>query len=136
ESRMPFFYEHGSKPNLTATRLGNELNTDIDAWSRDLATVAAAITAGSTNEANLRAELEKVLERACTALGITWTPYQLERTLIRRDRRVRFVDVAHGAIVIEYEPPGSFRGSDVQRVVKHARGQAEEYAELLSIEEG
>jgi hypothetical protein len=43
--------------------------------------------------------------------------------------------VAHGAVVIEYEPPKSFSGRAGAKAI-HARQQAEEYAELISAEEG
>jgi len=49
--------------------------------------------------------------------------------------KFRYADVAHGAIVIEYEPPKSFKGREGAEFY-HAKGQAEEYVELLSIEEG
>lgn len=41
----------------------------------------------------------------------------------------------HGAVVIEYEPLRSFHGTD-GRQLHHAQGQAEEYTDLLSEEEG
>lgn len=93
-------------------------------------------TASSPNEENLRHELENALERACRAHSIPWTPYQLERTLRPGGgRAVMFTDVAHGAVVIEYESPGSFRGRE-GRTLTHARQQAQEYAEALADEEG
>ncbi|MDZ4145177.1 MAG: N-6 DNA methylase [Burkholderiales bacterium] len=47
----------------------------------------------------------------------------------------KFADVAHGAVVIEYEPPKSFSGRAGAKAI-HARQQAEEYAALISAEEG
>lgn len=69
---------------------------------------------------------------------LTKLRYQLDRSLRRAGGAggVRFVDVAHGAVVIEYEPPNCFNGGRALAVLQHARAQAEEYAELLSEEEG
>ena len=96
---------------------------------------AASVTDASPNEENLRHELENRLERACAKLDIPWTAYQLDRNVQRRGRPGRFADVVHGAVVIEYEPPMSFGGREGSALA-HARLQAEEYAELLAIEEG
>lgn len=56
---------------------------------------------------------------AATALGILWTPFQLDRTLGSNGNGVRFVDVAHGAVVIEYEARGSFGGREGAKL-RHA----------------
>lgn len=87
------------------------------------------------NEAQLRHELESALKKACEARGIPWTPFQLERALKEAGKPAKFADVAHGAVVIEYEPPKSFAGRN-NSVAKHARDQAEEYATLIAAEEG
>ncbi|WP_456282167.1 SAM-dependent methyltransferase [Cupriavidus sp. JZ107] len=87
------------------------------------------------NEAQLRHELEKALERACSELSIPWTPFQLERALKAKGRPTKFADVAHGAVIIEYEPPKSFSGRAGSKA-NHARLQAAEYAALISAEEG
>ncbi|MFL1564115.1 N-6 DNA methylase [Pseudomonas sp. O64] len=87
------------------------------------------------NEAQLRHELEGGLKVACEAMSIPWTPFQLERALKETGKPTKFADVAHGAVVIEYEPPRSFTGR-INSKAKHARNQAEEYAELISAEEG
>ena len=99
--------------------------------------VSAVVSAAeiSKNEAQLRHELEKALERACSERSIPWTPFQLERALKATGKPTKFADVAHGAVVIEYEPPKSFGGRAGTKA-KHARQQAEEYAELISAEEG
>lgn len=99
--------------------------------------VNAVISAAevSKNEAQLRHELEKALEQACSQLSIPWTPFQLERALKAKGKPTKFADVAHGAVVIEYEPPKSFSGR-VGSKANHARLQAEEYASLISAEEG
>ena len=99
--------------------------------------VSAAISAAeaSTNEAQLRHELEIALKAACDARKIPWTPFQLERALKASGKPTKIVDVAHGAVVIEYEPPKSFSGR-VGRNARHSRVQAEEYAVLISAEEG
>ncbi len=87
------------------------------------------------NEAQLRHAVEGALERACEQRAIPWTPFQLERALKERGKSTKFVDVAHGAVIIEYEPPRSFAGR-LNAKAKHARDQAEEYALLISVEEG
>jgi Putative RNA methylase family UPF0020 len=100
-----------------------------------LVTDVARVVEAAPNEQNLRHEIEKLLEAACDRLGIGWTAYQLDRTLTTDTRRVRFVDVVHGALVIEYERPGCF-GGRAGATAAHARAQAEEYAALLAVEEG
>jgi hypothetical protein len=99
--------------------------------------VSAVLSAAeiSKNEAQLRHELENALEQACSELSIPWTPFQLERALKAKGKPTKFADVAHGAVVIEYEPPKSFSGRAGSKA-NHARQQAEEYAELISAEEG
>lgn len=101
------------------------------------ALVSAVLSASeaSRNEAQLRHELENALEQACLSLSIPWTPFQLERALKAAGRPTKFADVAHGAVIIEYEPPKSFSGRAGSKA-NHARRQAEEYAELISAEEG
>lgn len=107
----------------------------IETEAKRLVTVAATATAASPNEATLRHELEKALEVSCRQLGIPWTPFTLDLHVGRAGTGPRFVDVAHGALVIEYEPPRAFAGR-LGAVLVHARGQAQEYAELLQREEG
>ena len=99
--------------------------------------VSAVVSAAeiSKNEAQLRHELENALEQACAKLSIPWTPFQLERALKAKGKPTKFADVAHGAVVIEYEPPKSFKGRAGSKT-NHARMQAEEYAELIAAEEG
>src|SRR5258707_6634702 len=114
----------------TTTRTTTVTEQDYVNQARILATKVIEVTNGITDEANLRHELEKALEVSCNNLGIPWTPFQWERRVSRQ-----FVDVVHGAIIIEYEASKSFKGSIGSKVL-HAREQAEGYARLLSIEEG
>jgi hypothetical protein len=112
------------------------VSTDIHAEGKALASHISHVTATARNEEQLRHEIEKALEATCDRLDITWTPFQLERMLRRqRGASVRFADVTHGAVVIEYEPPNSFSGKEGTRLL-HARSQAEEYTDLLQTEEG
>lgn len=99
--------------------------------------VSAVVSAAefSKNEAQLRHELENALRQACAELSIPWTPFQLERALKVKGQSTKFADVAHGAVVIEYEPPKSFGGRAGAKAI-HARQQAEEYAVLIAAEEG
>ncbi len=103
--------------------------------SKALVSVVLSATEASKNEAQLRHELENALEAACMAESIPWTPFQLERALKEAGKPTKFADVAHGAVIIEYEPPKSFSGRAGSKAV-HARKQAEEYAVLISAEEG
>lgn len=99
--------------------------------------VSAVISAAeaSKNEAQLRHELEKLLEQECLERSIPWTPFQLERALKAAGKPTKFADVAHGAVIIEYESPKSFDGRVGSKAL-HERLQAEEYVELISAEEG
>ncbi|NML42533.1 N-6 DNA methylase [Ramlibacter sp. G-1-2-2] len=99
-----------------------------------LASSVARVTAAAANEAQLRHEIELRLEQICGDTRIPWTAFQLERPL-RSGTAMRFADVAHGALIIEYEPPNSFRSSEGAKL-NHARAQAEEYGRLIAIEEG
>ena len=101
------------------------------------ALVSAVVSAAeiARNEAQLRHALENALEQACSELSIPWTPFQLERALKAKGKPTKFADVAHGAVVIEYEPPKSFGGRAGAKA-SHARLQAEEYAVLIAAEEG
>src|ERR1700730_10696111 len=85
-------------------------NDGIHEAAERLSLLIAAATANSPNEDTLRHEIENGLERECQRLQIMWTPCQLERTLRSQEGRIGFADVVHGAIIIEYEPPSSFRG--------------------------
>jgi hypothetical protein len=100
-----------------------------------LARSVAGATASSPNEESLRHEIEKILERECQHLQITWTPYQLGRTLRNREGGIGFADVVHGAVIIEYEPPSSFGGRSGAEL-DHARKQAADYADRMAWQEG
>lgn len=89
------------------------------------------VTSTITEKAHVRHELEKALEHTCQCLGIPWALFQWERRVSRQCADV----MIHGAIIIEYEAARSFRGG-VGRKLLHAREQVEEYARLLSGEEG
>lgn len=106
----------------------------IETVQRLLASVNFATQAAS-NEAQLRHEVEKALESACRSLAVPWTPFQLERAVREGGGKQRFIDVAHGAVIIEYEPPRSF-GGKVGGRLSHARAQVQDYALLLAQEEG
>ncbi len=97
-------------------------------------TTAAILEAAkvSDNEEQLKIKTENLLEGLCRGHGIFWNSYTYEHSLKSGSRRV---DAVHGSTVIEYEPPRSFNSSENSQLV-HARKQAEEYAELLSEEEG
>jgi hypothetical protein len=109
----------------------------LDAFAEESTRLTSAVGHIANNvstESTLRQRLEQELETSCRALGLPWAPFELDRR-VGRGRTIRFVDVAHGGVVIEYEKPRSFRGRQNARLLT-ARAQAEEYAQLLSTEEG
>jgi hypothetical protein len=99
-----------------------------------IASEVSAVTFGSPNEATLRHELESILERHCRELSIPWTSFQLDRALAD-EGRLRYADVAHGAVIIEYEAPYSFGGRRGAKL-REAQEQADDYAQLIQREEG
>lgn len=107
---------------------------DVTRRARDLVRAAGVAASAAANEANLRQELERSLTLHCAALGRPLDPYRLE-LFVREGTRRRFIDVAHGGVLIEYEPPRSFSGRAGAKL-GHARAQLEEYAGLLQAEEG
>jgi hypothetical protein len=104
--------------------------------ARQLIGDTAEATAGSANEQNLRYAIETSLERQCVALGIPWTPYQLDRAVRDGEGGIGFADVVHGAIIIEYERPNCFTAGRAAARVQHAKDQAVGYARSMSQEEG
>lgn len=86
----------------------------------------------SENEEQFKIKAEGILERLCESRNIFWNSYTYEHSFKSGSRRV---DAVHGSTIIEYEPPRSFNSSENAQL-RHARIQAEEYAELLSKEEG
>ena len=104
--------------------------------ARRLISAARQKTAASPNETVLRHELETELERSCKTLGIPWTAFTLDKALPQLAKKgTQFVDAVHGAVVIEYEPPNSFGGSEGAKL-KHAQGQARDYTLSLAGQEG
>jgi len=85
----------------------------------------------SENEEQFKIKAEGVLERLCESRNIFWNSYTYEHSF----KSGRRIDAVHGSTIIEYEPPCSFNLSENAQL-RHARIQAEEYAELLSEEEG
>lgn len=112
------------------------MSSSLREVAETLVSVAGSAVAAAGDEANLRHEIEKALEIACKELGFPWVPFQLERRLRRASGDRRRADVAHGAVVIEYEPPGSFSEGHAQAKINHAKNQAEEYCALLAADEG
>lgn len=86
----------------------------------------------SENEEQFKIKAEGILEDLCRSRNIFWNSYTYEHSFKSGKRRV---DAVHGSTIIEYEPPRSFNSSENAQL-RHARIQAEEYAELLSKEEG
>ncbi|MGB9880880.1 MAG: hypothetical protein ACPLRM_08970, partial [Anaerolineae bacterium] len=111
--------------------MDNELRHHAHEMVREVAQAVGA----SANEATLRHQLEMILEHHCRALGIPWVTFQLDQSLGSQNGSVQFVDVAHGAVVIEYEAPGRFGGRSGADLA-HARSQAEDYGRRLHAQEG
>lgn len=100
-----------------------------------LVQAVSRVSAQAKNEAQLRHEVEVALQTACEFIGVPWTPFQMERALKRKGESTKFIDVAHGGVLIEYEPPRCFAGS-LNAKARHARRQVEEYSSLIASEEG
>lgn len=86
----------------------------------------------SENEEQFKINAEGVLKTLCESRDIFWNSYTYEHSFKSSRRRI---DAVHGSTIIEYEPPRSFNSSENAQL-RHARAQAEDYAELLSQEEG
>lgn len=107
----------------------------LDYACANLVRAVSSASAQAKNEAQLRHEIEVALQAACASIGISWTPFQMERALKRKGESTKFIDVAHGGVLIEYEPPCCFVDS-LNAKAKHARRQVEEYSRLIASEEG
>ena len=128
-----------TSPNRKSAARGSVLSAPADffALASDLVARVATATAAADHEASLRAVIEKDLGHAASALGLPWSEHTLDATLRgAANGTLRFVDAAHGAVVIEYEPPNSFKAGRAAKVIEHAQAQAEENAQLLAAEEG
>lgn len=104
--------------------------------AKPLASAVLEATDGSGNEANLRHEIERLLQQECLKLGIPYAPYQLERPLRGRRKHPIYADVVHGGVIIEYESPRSFSAGRASAKIRDAKLQAEQYAERMAYEEG
>jgi N-6 DNA Methylase len=101
-----------------------------------LTAAALEAAAGAPNDANLRHEIELAIRRECRALGLPYAPFHLEVAMGGDRKGVAFADVVHGAIIMEYSAPGSFKGGRSTAKVATAKRQAEEYAERMARDEG
>lgn len=103
--------------------------TDLEAFVRKRAPeVARDIRKAAQkahNEADLVAEVEKLLDRFAKNFDVTLN-LQRERTLINGR-----ADAVYNRFVIEYEPPNSLQRSNTSRTNKHAIEQVEHYMEGL-----
>lgn len=79
------------------------------------------------SEEDLRINFEKILEPISKSLGITTQP-KYEHSIFKSGRS----DALHGQVVIEYEPPRSFKSS---KVIDHALDQLIGYLQGLSQKE-
>ena len=92
-------------------------------------------TESSQNEAQLQQAIEQSLQELSKGLDGTWKPCPIQRRVVDARGQYKWVDSAHGAVVIEYEAPKCFKQKNNARC-RHAQVQAEEYAELLHRDEG
>jgi len=107
----------------------NYTPTDLEAFVRQRAPeIARAIQAAaqrSANEADLVAEVERILERFASNFDVTLR-LERERTLVNGR-----ADAVYNRFVIEYEPPGSLRRERNARPNRHAVEQVQRYLEGL-----
>ncbi|HBY94687.1 MAG TPA: hypothetical protein DEP84_12125 [Chloroflexi bacterium] len=103
--------------------------TDLEAFVRERAPEIArdiqAAARRSSNEADLVAEVERVLERFARNFDVGLN-LDRERTLINGR-----ADAVYNRFVIEYEPPGSLRARNDYRHNQHAITQVKQYIEGL-----
>ena len=99
--------------------------TDLEAYVRQRAPDIARDIRGAAqkarNEADLVAEVEKVLERFARNFDVT-LHLERERTLVNGR-----ADAVYNRLVIEYEPPGSLHKSNTYQANKHAIAQVKQY---------
>jgi len=107
----------------------NYTPTDLEAFVRQRAPQIArdirAAAKRSANEADLVAEVERVLERFAKNFDVS-LHLARERTLINGR-----ADAVYNRFVIEYEPPGSLRKEKGSRPNRHAVEQVKRYMEGL-----
>ena len=103
----------------------NYTPTDLEVFVRQRAPQIAhdiqAAAQRSSNEADLVAEVERVLERFACNFDVT-LHLDRERTLVNGR-----ADAVYDRFVIEYEPPGSLRKEKSARPNQHAVEQVKRY---------
>lgn len=99
----------------------------LSVLSDELVTKTQSLAKKSNTEEDLKIGFEKVLEPVLLELGIRSNP-QYEQSIFNAGR----TDALHGKVVIEYEPPGSFKSGSK---VEHARDQLIGYLQSLSQKE-
>lgn len=103
--------------------------TDLEAYVRrrapEIARDIRKVAQKSRNEADLVAEVDKLLEKFAKNFDVTLTP-ERERTLISGR-----ADAVYNRFIIEYEPPNSLQRSNAARANKHAVEQVRHYLEGL-----
>src|SRR5690348_3460141 len=104
--------------------------TDLDGWSRRLASAAARSARERSNETELREDLDPIIRAAAADLyGLTDRETTAERSLGRGKGRQRY-DRAYGGLVMEWE----WSMSRARR--RHGSGQALDYLALLRADLG
>ena len=107
----------------------NRSPTDLEAYVRQRAPEIARdireAASRARNEADLVAEVEKVLERFARNFDVT-LHLERERTLVNGR-----ADAVYNRLVVEYEPPGSLRKTNTHLANKHAVEQVKQYLEGL-----
>ncbi|MFC3852867.1 N-6 DNA methylase [Salinispirillum marinum] len=92
-------------------------------------------TESAQNEYQLQHEIELSFKELSRNLNGIWKPCPIQRRVPDGKGGYKWVDSAHGAVIIEYEGPKSFNKKNNGKC-KHGKRQAEEYAQLLHRDEG
>jgi len=103
-----------------------ELEAYVRESAREVSPGILGVAERARNEADLVAEVEKLLDRFAKPFGVTLRP-ERERTLISGR-----ADAVYNRLVIEYEPPHSLKPVNTAASNKHALSQLRGYVEGLA----
>lgn len=108
-----------------ATYAPTELEAFVRQRAPEISRDILAVARQARNEADLVAEVEKLLEHFAKNFDVGLR-LERERTLVNGR-----ADAVYNRFVIEYEPPGSLRASNLYTHNKHAIEQVQQYMEGL-----
>lgn len=113
------------------------MSKDIPILSLELSQQVSAAVAASANELQLQTAVEHLLFNVCCTLKISWVQYSINVPLAgSASMNRRFADSVHGAVIIEYKKPESFKGRNNSATLSQAKQQCHDYAIRLQLEEG